>query len=328
MSARASVGVVFITHNSRRHLARSLPPILASSLKPRVLVVDSSSTDGTAEEARRLGAEPWIIPRREFNHGATRELARRRLGTDWVVMMTPDAYAVGDDFLERLVAPLADRTVATTYARQIPHVGAGWFEALLRDFNYPAANERRGLDDVPRRGSATFFSSNSCAAYRNDALDAIGGILPGLVSEDYITVVRLLRQGYAIAYVAEARVHHSHAYSIAQEFRRYFDTGYGRRMYQHLFPEVTEDTRGREYARLLLSRTLKARPALLPYALLSLAAKATGYKVGRIGHVLPIAMRRAMSAQDFYWGSPYRDVTDPLPRTAAVPPPPSAGPKP
>jgi rhamnosyltransferase len=36
---------------------------------------------------------------------------------------------------------------------------------------------------------------------------------------------RLLMAGKRVAYVAEACVHHSHNYSLVQEFRRYFDTG-------------------------------------------------------------------------------------------------------
>jgi rhamnosyltransferase len=56
MCPSPSVGVVVITHDSRRHLVGSIPPVLGSPLRPRVLVVDSSSTDDTVAEARRLGA--------------------------------------------------------------------------------------------------------------------------------------------------------------------------------------------------------------------------------------------------------------------------------
>jgi rhamnosyltransferase len=124
-------------------------------------------------------------------------------------------------------------------------------------------------------------------------------------------VVRLLRRGHKIAYVADAVVRHSHRYTLRQEFQRYFDTGYGRRMYQHLFPEVGEAARGRAYARLLLGRVARERPALLPYAALTLAAKSAGYTLGRVGHLLPVAARARLSAQDFYWDSAFRDVTEP-----------------
>ena len=83
-----SIGVAIPTYRARAHLAHCLPPLRESPLRPRILVVDSSSGDGTVEEAERLGAETLVIPRNEFNHGATRELARRRLGTEIAVMVT------------------------------------------------------------------------------------------------------------------------------------------------------------------------------------------------------------------------------------------------
>ena len=80
------VGVVVITHRAREHLERCLLPLTRSPLQPRVLVVNSSSQDGTVEKAAELGAETLVVPRRSFNHGLTRELARRHLGTPVVVI--------------------------------------------------------------------------------------------------------------------------------------------------------------------------------------------------------------------------------------------------
>ncbi|MGI9540101.1 MAG: glycosyltransferase family 2 protein, partial [Miltoncostaeaceae bacterium] len=58
-----------------------------------VLVVDSESGDDTVRMAHRAGAEVLSIAAGDFNHGATRELARKRLGSDVVVMVSQDAYA-------------------------------------------------------------------------------------------------------------------------------------------------------------------------------------------------------------------------------------------
>lgn len=119
-----SVGCVFITHTAKKHLPQCLPPILKSPLKPRVLVMNSSSGDGTVELAEQLGAETHVIPRSSFNHGTTRELARKLLGTDIVVMMTPDAYMVDEHALEKLVRPIIEGRAGASYARQIAHHGA------------------------------------------------------------------------------------------------------------------------------------------------------------------------------------------------------------
>ena len=124
-----SIGVVVVTHRARRLLDGCLAPLLASPLRPQILVVNSSSHDGTVERAWELGAETWTIPRESFDHGRTRELARQRLGTAITVMLTPDAHATGSDFLELLTAPLRDGRAAVAYGRQLPRPGADRIEA-------------------------------------------------------------------------------------------------------------------------------------------------------------------------------------------------------
>ena len=169
-----TVGIAIITHCAKHHLPRCLPPLLHSPLQPRVLVVNSSSCDGTVEEAERLGAETLIIPRREFNHGATRERARRHLSCDITLMMTPDAYATGPGMVEELIAPIVNGKSSIAYARQLPHHGADPLTCFSRRFNYPTKSHVRGLDDLPKHGIYTFFCSDACAAYSNAALKEIG----------------------------------------------------------------------------------------------------------------------------------------------------------
>ena len=55
---------------------------------------------------------------------------------------------------------------------------------------------------------------------------SVGGFSPDVIfGEDTLVVARMHRAGWKTAYVADAMVRHSHAYSIAEEFRRYFDIG-------------------------------------------------------------------------------------------------------
>ncbi|WP_457618560.1 glycosyltransferase, partial [Lutibacter sp.] len=233
MKKQLSTGVIIPTHNAQHHLKQCLLPVLASPLKPSILIIDSSSKDNTVKLAKQMGVETLVIPQKEFNHGATRELARKHLNTDIVVMMTQDAYPQSSDFLEYLIAPLLEGKAAVSYARQIPHKGADFFESFPRQFNYPEKSHIRGIKDLETYGSYTFFCSDSCAAWVNSALDEIGGFFPVLTNEDTFAVAKLLNKGHHIAYVAEAVVHHSHRYSLLEEFKRYFDTGYTRRLYRN-----------------------------------------------------------------------------------------------
>ena len=293
-----------ITHNARRHLERCLPPIFDSPLKKRVLVVNSSSGDGTVERAQELGAEVLVVPRREFNHGATRELARKHLGTDIAVMMTPDAYATGPEFLQYLVQPLMDGTAAVSYARQIPHEGADFFERFPREFNYPAVGDVRGLEELAKFGSSLIFCSNSCAAWSNSALDEVGGFPAVLTNEEAFVLPKLFIKGHRIAYVAESVVRHSHRYDLRTEFGHYFDIGYARAgAGKGFFFGQRDEGRGSEFVAAMLRRLWREHPAAIPYAVFQSAVKYLGYRAGRVAVHFPLWLPRLLSAQDYYWTS-------------------------
>jgi len=301
-SKKPTIGVAVITHNAKKHLPHCLPPYLNSPLNPRVVVVNSSSNDGTVELAKELGAETLVIPRMNFNHGKTRELARCYLNTDIIVMTTPDAYATCIATLEKLIEPLIQNQASVAYAKQLPHKGANFFETFAREYNYPNESHIRGIEDIEKYGVYTFFCSNSCAAYSNVALNSIGGFEAVLLGEDTVAVAKLLRKGHKIAYVAEAKVYHSHSYTLAQEFRRCFDIGYARHEYGHLLSQAGKDQqRGKEYTRKILQKLWQEKPQLLPYAFLQTGAKWMGYTLGRKSLKAPKWLKKVCSSQDFYW---------------------------
>lgn len=297
-----SIGVVVVTHNSKNHLTHCLPPLIDSPMGPRVVVVNSSSTDGTVEEARRLGAETLVVPRQAFNHGLTREKARKYLGTDIVVMITPDAYAQNLDLIEQLTAPIREGKVSVAYARQLPRRGAGVFEAFSRQYNYPSTSHVRSIKEVSLYGVYTFFCSNSCCAWKNSALDEIGGFQPVLLGEDAVAAAMLLHKGHQIAYVAEACVYHSHSYSLWQEFQRHYDTGLARKQYGGLFTSKEGDAkRGRAYTKALFRYLLDSQKIMVPYAILQTLSKWGGYQLGRLTVNAPKGVKKFFSSQDFYW---------------------------
>jgi rhamnosyltransferase len=282
MNLIPSIGVAILTLNSKHHLSQCIPPFIHSPLKPKILVVDSSSEDGSVELAQAFGVETLTIPRAEFNHGTTRELARKQLKTDIVVMLTPDAYAVDESVLEKLVKPIIKGEASISYARQVPHDGAGFFEAFPREFNYPPESQLRSIEDIETFGVHLFFCSDSCAAYSTQALDEIGGFSAVLTGEDTVAAAKLLRKGHKIAYTADAVVKHSHNYSLLQEFKRYYDTGYARKEYADLIEAPSRDTRrGSQYTQLMIKSLLKTDPWRLPYGVIQCFVKFAGYKIGQ-----------------------------------------------
>jgi rhamnosyltransferase len=92
---------------------------------------------------------------------------------------------------------------------------------------------------------------------------------------------------------------------LKAEFRRYFDTGYIRRVHQDILsaPESDQD-RGWRFFRALL-RELYRRDSvhLIPYAFVQTCTKFAGYRLGRLGLPLPVRLKQRLSGQDYYWTS-------------------------
>lgn len=306
MTRLPTVGVAVITHNATKHLPNCLPPLINSPLKPKVVVVNSSSNDGTVELAEKLGATTMVVPRSSFNHGYTREQARKFLDTEIVVMVTPDAYATSTDTLSLLIQPIIENKASIAYARQIPHDHAGFFEAFPRTFNYPEKSHIRGIEDLHTYGVYTYFCSNSFAAYSNRALDEIGGFTPVLLGEDTIAVSKLLKKRHKIAYVAEAEVKHSHRYNLKQEFQRHFDTGLARKSTQELnVSSLSDQKRGAKFLADQFKYLLTTKPYLLPYATLQSTVKYLGYLIGRRSVKAPKWIIKRCSSQDYFWSSEF-----------------------
>ena len=269
-----------------------------------VLVIDSGSDDGSAELADEAGFDVVKIDKRDFDHGGTRQMGAHSLSdSDVIIYLTQDAILEHPRSLARLVEVFADPKVGMAYGRQLPREGASPIEAHARIFNYPAESSMKCLDDVPRLGIKAAFTSNSFAAYRTEALFHVGGFPESLIlGEDMIVAARMLQSHWTVAYVASACVKHSHAYTIAQEFRRYFDIG----VLHHDEHWILEDF-GKpegEGARFIASELAYLRresPWLIPSALTRTIAKLSGYKLGMQYHRLPKKMRRLLSMHRLHW---------------------------
>ena len=269
------------------------------------LVVDSSSTDGTECIALPTGWRRMCIPASDFGHGKTRNMALQFLPSniDIVVFMTQDAILADTEVLHRIILEFNDPTVACAYGRQLPHFKANPLATHSRAFNYPAASRTLSMADQPQLGLKTCFFSNSFAAYRLADLMAVGGFPPNaILGEDMSVAARLLMTGKRVAYVAEACVYHSHNYTLAQEFRRYFDIG----VFHARSPWLMQafggaDGEGMRFVCSELTYVWRYGPVWISISIGSIFAKWLGYKLGRIESYLPVTLKRWCSMHKGYW---------------------------
>ena len=235
MEIMHKVAIVIPTCNAGREFANLLAEIARQSLPIACkLVIDSASTDGTADVARRHGWQVRSISMAEFSHGGTRQMAVELLPDDIeiVVFLTQDVRLPDRYSLEKLVGAFADNQdndqeahVAAAYGRQVPHEGASIYAAVDREFNYPAVSRIKSMADSRELGIKTTFLSDSFAAYRVQDLVAIGGFPKINICEDMYVAGKLLLAEKHIAYVAEAEARHSHEPKLEDMWHRYRDMG-------------------------------------------------------------------------------------------------------
>lgn len=272
-----------------------------------VVVVDSTSTDGSDAVATDHGFELQRIDPGTFNHGRTRQAAVDQFchGKGFAIFLTHDAIIEGPGSLTALLGAFANSRVGAAYGRQLPHHNARPFESHGALFNYPQGSAVRTLADAPRLGIKTAYISNSFAAYRMQALRECGGFPSELIlGEDTHVALRMLMSGWAVSYRADALVRHSHSYSIIEEMQRYFDMGVLHaqlpELIQHLGPAEGEGTR---FVVSELRYMGAVAPWLVPEVVVRNAAKYLGYRLGRMFRRLPNGVRRGLSMTKGYWDS-------------------------
>lgn len=269
-----------------------------------ILVIDSSSNDATADTARTAGLRVHTISRAKFNHGGTRQLAIDMLpDAEFLVFLTQDAVLASPDSIATLLRTFDDPSVGAAYGRQLPHRDAGPIAAHARIFNYPATSNAKSLDDRSIYGIKTAFISNSFSAYRRNALISVGGFPTNVIfGEDTYTAAKMLMKGWSVAYCAEASVHHSHNYSVIEDFYRSFDIGvfHAREPWlQQTFGKAERE--GLNYVKSEVSYLLKKRPILVFSALIRTSAKLLGYQLGKGERLLPLFLKKKFSMSRAFW---------------------------
>ena len=295
------------TRNAGAGWSAVLDSVAAQSCAPaRYGLFDSGSMDETAERARAAGWAVRVIDPATFNHGGTRQHMVAAWGdSPLVVWMTQDALLADADALCALLRAFEDPAVGAAYGRQLPYPHTGAVGAHARLFNYPPTAHVCDLRDAERMGIKAAFLSNSFAAYRVEALRAVGGFPTDVIlGEDTIVAAKMLLAGRKVAYQADAQVFHSHDYTHLQEFRRYFDIGVMHARARWMLDAFgSPEGEGGRFVRSELAYLLRRAPWLIPSALLRTVLKYLGYRLGRLEHALPVSWKRRLSMHTGFWRS-------------------------
>ncbi len=205
--------IVIRAYNEEKHIGRLLEGIKQQTMKDvEIILVDSGSTDKTVSIAESFGARIVRIPSAEFTFGRSLNFGVRAATRDFVVIVSAHVYPVYPDWLESLLRPFEDDTVALTYGKQRGPKAAKFSEQQIFHQWY---------SDSSNLNQPTAFCNNANAAIRKSLWEKnpYDETLTGL--EDLAWAKWAKEQGHKIAYVAEAEIVHVHNETPRGVFNRY-----------------------------------------------------------------------------------------------------------
>lgn len=302
-----TVDVIIPTYHSDDKLDRLIKMLYSQTIKPnKVIILHTEDFPGQEQPLPQIPDSNIVvlpIDKKSFDHGGTRKYGASQSDADILMFMTQDAVPEDEFLIEKLIEPYEDDWVAATYARQLPGKDADLLERYTRSFNYPKESRMKDKSDTEKLGIKTYFCSNVCSTYRNAIYHRLGGFVDKTIfNEDMIMAASMIRADYKIAYVAEAKVVHSHHYSYLQQFTRNFDLGVSHNEYAYVFKELKTESEGMKLVKKSMQFLIDNKKYfLIPDLIFNSGFKYLGYQFGIRYDKLPKNWVIRFSMNKSYW---------------------------
>lgn len=263
-----------------------------------IIVIDSGSTDGTVSIAEDLADTVVEISPDDFHHGRTRNRGAAEASGDVVVFTVQDATPMNDEWLAELVEPIEAGEADVTYGNQIAYPDAKPPDAFFYEYFYPDTPVVLGPEDTDDEAAFymdNIFLSDVSSAVSRDVWEEFQFRDSVAMSEDKDFAYRVASAEHTIRYCPEAKVYHSHDYTLRSLFARRYKDG-------KAFADITSERSSnfvseglryvwREYAFLVRNGT----PLWIPYTLLYDAVYFVSFVLGKNYEYLPAFFDESIS---------------------------------
>ena len=217
MNSSSLISVLVRSKNDGKYIRRTLDGLLRSArgMAVEIICCDDASSDDTPSIIDSFAQVRRITrPDGEYRPGRTLNHMIRHCNGDIIVFNNADAIPLDDNYLRELTAPLVAGTADAVYGNQLPRPDAQWL--VMKD------NMRAFGDGSIAATWKFFFSLASSAVLRKDLLEH-----PFDETMRYSEDVEWAhRRPMRIAYAPNARVEHSHNYTIPELKKRFYGEGY------------------------------------------------------------------------------------------------------
>ena len=197
-----------------------------------ILVIDSGSTDSTLETVKRFpNVRLHEIDKKDFNHGATRNLGAELTSGEFIAYLTHDAMPVNDRWLYNMVTsierfPAAAGAFGKHYAW--PDASPFTKRDMKQHFELfgtlPLAlsketNKTRWEKQEDSWMQVLHFYSDNNSCFRRSVWEKIP-YREVAFGEDQLWAWDIINAGYEKVYAPQAIVYHSHDYDEAETYER------------------------------------------------------------------------------------------------------------
>ena len=205
--------IVIRAFNEEEHIGKLLTGITQQRFEDlEIIIVDSGSTDATLEIARKFDVKIVPINSDEFTFGRSLNWGIQAAQGRFIVIISAHCFPIYPDWLEQLLKPFEDQSVAVSYGKQR---GA--------ETNHFSEHQffRTYFPDISQPDQGQPYTHNANAAIRKSLWEQhpYNEEITGL--EDLAWSSWAKDQGYLVAYVAEAEIVHIHQETINQVHNRY-----------------------------------------------------------------------------------------------------------
>ena len=271
----------------------------------RIIIINTQTGVFPTElESEPYQIEIMHIRPEDFDHGGTRNMGASISYADIVLYMTQDAVPADEHLIEKFANVFEMHPeLGIAYGRQLPREDCNIIERYTRRFNYPEKSRIKSKVDLPQLGIKTFFCSDVCAAYRRNYLLSAGGFEdPTIFNEDMIFAGKRILAGDKVAYVAEAKVIHSHNYTGSQQFHRNFDLAVSQAQHPEVFEGVPSEGEGIRMVKATAKYLIRSGQPLKIWNLVyQSGCKYIGYFLGKRYEKLPKWVVLKCTSSIKYW---------------------------
>ena len=300
------IDVIIPTYKPGKEFEKLIGRLQKQEYPIHKIIIINTRTDIFPEELNRSNYKIEIthIEPDQFDHGGTRNMGAGMSDADIVVYMTQDAIPVDEKLIGTFAKIFEENPdIGIAYGRQLPREECNIIERYTRRFNYPEKSLIKTKEDLPKLGIKTFFCSDVCAAYRRNYLLSAGGFEnPTIFNEDMIFAGKRIYAGDKVAYVAEAKVIHSHNYTGRQQFHRNFDLAVSQAQHPEVFEGVPSEGEGirmvKATAKYLVRNGYPWKVFMLVY---QSGCKYIGYFLGKRYEKLPMWLILKCTSSRTYW---------------------------